>query len=188
MGKPGTSTGGPGQVMETRRTRREPGFSAAHTHGSGGHSREEADLRASGSVAPRFNYCGKPNCRRHGDPPTTARAVLPMDGEGKRQDGEPQAKRTRGRALRGVDRQRPTAASAHRRAASGGRRGDESNPRDRGQGFIESSGGCGRSSRSSTGTARRLSPCHPPYPRLDAPQFAASFDTGRCRWSRLPPL
>ena len=136
MGKPGTSTGGPGQVMEARRTRREPGFSAAHTHGSGGHSREEADLRASGSVAPRFNYCGKPNCRRHGDPPTTARAVLPMDGEGKRQDGEPQAKRTRGRALRGVDRQRPTAASAHRRAASGGRRGDEPNPRDRGQGFI----------------------------------------------------
>jgi hypothetical protein len=55
--------------MEARRTRREPGFSAAHTHGSGGHSREEADLRASGSVAPRFNYCGKPNCRRHGDPP-----------------------------------------------------------------------------------------------------------------------
>jgi hypothetical protein len=23
----------------------------------------------SGSVAPRFNYCGKPNCRCHGDPP-----------------------------------------------------------------------------------------------------------------------
>jgi hypothetical protein len=23
----------------------------------------------SGSVAPRFNYCGKPNCRCHADPP-----------------------------------------------------------------------------------------------------------------------
>jgi hypothetical protein len=22
-----------------------------------------------GSLAPRFNYCGKPNCRCHGDPP-----------------------------------------------------------------------------------------------------------------------
>ena len=23
----------------------------------------------SGSLAPRYNYCGKPNCRCHGDPP-----------------------------------------------------------------------------------------------------------------------
>jgi len=29
----------------------------------------EVGFIRSGSVAPRFNYCGKPNCRCHADPP-----------------------------------------------------------------------------------------------------------------------
>ena len=40
----------------------------------------------SGSVAPRLNYCGKPGCRCHADPPPAARALLAVDREGRRQD------------------------------------------------------------------------------------------------------
>lgn len=29
----------------------------------------EVGFIRSGSVAPRYNYCGKPNCRCHADPP-----------------------------------------------------------------------------------------------------------------------
>jgi len=68
---------------------------------------------AAGSLAPRFNRCGK---RTAPATPTTpaARALLAMDGKSRRQDHQPQAHPARSRALHRVDRQRPPSPrSAH---------------------------------------------------------------------------
>ena len=93
---------------------------------------EHADggLVRAGSVAPRHNYCGKANCRCHGDPPELHGPYLQWTAK---VDGKTVNRRLRpeeAELFRRVDRQRETTTGDARRVACPGRSGHRSYHRE----------------------------------------------------------